>query len=336
MAPDGIPLDGRNVLDDPAMERVLALQAKVKELERMKRALQRDRDDLLVEFIDLRDAREVPRSPTTPRPHDPVELVRVVCGDLHGMRMDASAVDALLKDIHTIDPDEVILLGDWLECGGWLSKHHVIGYVALADYSYQEDVKAANWVLDQIQAVAPHATFTMLEGNHEQRIERWAVDQTQSHGRDADMLMRAFGPAAVLRLEDRGITYIRRADRLTPGFPPGWLKLGKMCFVHELGKGKNAARSAVTQSALNVTFGHTHRADSMLIRYPGIGVVAAHSPGCLSELQPMWRHTDPTEWNHGYDIHIVARSGRFQHIHVPIQDGESLGGDMVARFSGQR
>jgi len=332
MNDERIDLDGKNISDDPAMGRVIELQSKLKEARREIAAIKKDRDQLLSEFIDIRNARPVPHAPSKKRRKAQLDTVRVVFGDLHGMRMDRQAVDALIKDIRTLDPDQIVMLGDMIECGGWLAKHMVVGYVALSDYSYQEDVKAANWFLDTLQKAAPHASMIILEGNHEQRIERWAVDQTRSHGRDSDMLIAAFGPANALRLEDRNIRYVRRQDRIEKNYPQGWIKIGKMAFVHELGAGKNAARAAVGQTAGNVTFGHTHRADVMPIRYPGHGIVTGFSPGCLCELQPMWNHTKPTEWTHGYDIHIVAKSGRFQHIHVPIQNGISLGGEMVKRF----
>jgi hypothetical protein len=46
----------------------------------------------------------------------------------------------------------------------------------------------------------------------------------------------------------------------------------------------------------------------------------------------MWRHSDPTNWNQGYDIDFITASGNFQRIHVPIWRGESLAGAMVERF----
>jgi hypothetical protein len=330
----GIPLGANGATDDPVMERVLAKQSEIDNLKQQLAAYKKDRDDLVSEFMDMRSAREVPRSPITERKASAAKAdrVRIVFGDMHGMRMERGAVDALLRDVKTIDPDEIVMMGDMLECGGWLAKHQIVGYVALSDFSYQEDVKAANWFLDALQQVAPHATITALEGNHEQRVERWAVDQSQAHGRDAVMLLELFGPKAVLRLEDRGIEYFERGTIYLSGHPPGWIKRGKMYFTHQLGRGKNAARDAVTRTAGNVTYAHTHRADVMPVRYPGHGMVTAFCPGALCELQPIWGHSEPTEWTWGYDLHILAKNEMFQHIHVPIQDNRSLGGAMVERF----
>jgi len=62
-----------------------------------------------------------------------------------------------------------------------------------------------------------------------------------------------------------------------------------------------------------------------------VGIVKAFTPGCLCEKQPMWRHSHPSNWNHGYAIDVVAPSGNFQHIQVPIWEGESLGCAMLDR-----
>ena len=153
-----------------------------------------------------------------------------------------------------------------------------------------------------------------------------------SMGRDAEYLRAAFSPETLLRIKERGITYYRRSVYHIKGLPPGWIKLGKMFYVHELGAGKNAAREAAIKTAGNVTYFHAHREDEATVVFPGVGIVKAFCPGCLCDRQPMWRHSDPTSWSHGYAVDIIASSGNFQRIHVPIWDGESLAGTMVNRF----
>jgi hypothetical protein len=55
-----------------------------------------------------------------------------------------------------------------------------------------------------------------------------------------------------------------------------------------------------------------------------IGDIRAWNPGCLCQLQPLWCHTRPTDWNHGYGVQSVLPSGEFLHINVPIIEGRSL------------
>jgi hypothetical protein len=86
--------------------------------------------------------------------------------------------------VKVLDPDEIVLGGDIVECGGWLAKHQPIGYVAYCDYSYQEDIGAANWFLDELQKAAPRAEIHYIEGNHEDRVERWIVEDKGTLGGD--------------------------------------------------------------------------------------------------------------------------------------------------------
>jgi len=301
----GFEISGQDSTDDEVIRKVIDAQARIEALRRENRALKKDRDELLSEYTDFRNARPV-------KPFQPVrkqrvkeDRLRMSFGDMHGMRMERPAVDALLNDIRRLQPDEIVMLGDMLECGGWLAKHHTIGYVARCDYSYQEDIKAGNWFLDEVQKAAPGAVLYWFEGNHDDRVEKWIVDETLSNQRDADFLTK----------------------------PYGWLQLGKMYYTHELTGGKTAAMRAVAKTAANVTFGHTHQCAMAAMTLPMQGIVKAFNPGCLCELQPMWRHSDPTNWNHGYNLEVIAKSDNFQHIHVPIQDGESLGCALLDRRS---
>jgi len=319
----GIDLKKKNVTGDAAMERVIAAQAKIQELQREVRALRTDRDQLLEEYQDALNARPVPVSPTASKKSVGGTRLRVVAGDLHGMRMDPAAARSFLDDVKVLRPDEVVLGGDMLEVGGWLAKHQPVGFVAETDYSYQEDIAATNWFLDELQVAAPKAVIHYLEGNHEDRVERWAVDQTRAHQREAGYLYEAFAPRSLLRLSERGISYYHRGNVYVEGLPRGWIELDGMYFVHELGRGKNAARDALHQAAGDVTYFHTHRADTSTDVFPRTGLVHAYNPGCLCKMQPMWMHSKPTGWSQGYAIDIIDADGDNTHLQIPIWRGKS-------------
>lgn len=332
MKSKGIRLNDHAVSGEAIIKKVILSTAAKREAEGRIKALERQCNELLDEFTAYRNARPVPRAPSKPR-DGRADIVRIIAGDLHGMRQDPAAVSAFLADLKTWDPDEVVFLGDMLDCEGWLATHHTIGFVANCDYSYAEDSNGTNDFLDRAQDAAPHASFDYLFGNHDDRVERAIVDLTLGHRLDSATLMELWGPAAVLRLADRGITAYKRDQIYVDGLPRGWIRKGKMCFTHDLGaKGKNAARDAVAKSAVNVTFGHTHRADSATIVFPGVGICKAFNPGCLCHMQPIYMHSDPTSWSQGYDVDFVAKSGNFQRISVPIWRGESLAGAMIERF----
>lgn len=333
--PEGIELSGKAMTKDDMAKKVLEAKAHRHENDAVIRVLKRERDEVLAEFTAYRDARPVPVQPSSAVKQGSVDKVRVTCADMHGMRMDPKAVAAFLADVKRLNPDEVVLLGDMLDCEGWLAQHHVLGFVANCDYTFQEDIKATNWFLDKLQEAAPNARMWYFLGNHEDRVERAIVDTVLGNQGDAAFLQALWGVEVVLRLKERGISCVRRDVIYSQGFPRGWLQLGKMCFAHEAGgKGKNAARDVVSKAAANVTFGHTHREDTATIVFPGVGICKAFNPGCLCHMQPIYMHSDPTSWSQGYAIDYIAKSGEFQRVQVPIWKGRSLAGAMIERFKG--
>lgn len=327
-------LTDKRVTGDDAIREVIDARARLSKVERELKAVTRDRDELLQEYGDLQKA----KYPLPPKPRKSVarkdDFVRVIANDVHGSMMDRPAVEAFLADLKEWDPDEVVLNGDIIECGGFLAAHHTLGYVAQTQYSWQEDIAAGNWFLDEIQKAAPRAKIHYTSGNHEARIQRWIADQTMRHARDSEFLHTLLSPAVLLRLAERGVTFYDRSDYPLQGLPPGWIKLGKIFFVHELGGGKNAASAAVSNTAGNVVFAHTHQESSATMVLPGVGLVKAWNPGCLCQRTPLWRNSNPTNWSHGYAVQFVSKSEEFLHMNVSIWQGKSLVGSMRSRIRG--
>ena len=127
------------------------------ELDIAKQSLERHRNARKVRAPMVREARK----------RGAGDVVRVVIPDTHGALVDKGALAALLGDVKALDPHEIILLGDHVDCGGFLAQHHVMGYVAETDYTYEEDIAAANPFLDALQKAAPRAKIEYIEGNHE-------------------------------------------------------------------------------------------------------------------------------------------------------------------------
>jgi predicted phosphodiesterase len=251
------------------------------------------------------------------------EFTRVIIPDSHGNKISRHAAAAFLADLKRINPKEIVMLGDHLDCGGFLAQHHAMGYVAECDDSYEDDVAATNEFLDQIQKNAPSARIHYIEGNHEQRVEKWCVTMALRNKRDASMLLKAFGPIDVLKLNERGVGYYRTSGRYHGVAVPGTIKLGKCYFTHGFGFGRNATMDHVCRAAGNIVHGHTHRSQSAVIRTIGTGVISGYCPGTLAQLQPMYAHNRCTDWSHGYAIQVVDTRGGFHHINIPIQNGRS-------------
>lgn len=327
---EGVHLGGKRVSDSDMTDTVIKLQAQLQAVKRERNNLKKDRDETLEQHQDLRKSIFPTLPEGKPRQRRKGDIIRLCAGDIHGMRMDKAAVGAFLQDVEAWRPDEVIIGGDLVECGGWLAKHQPVGFVAYSDYSYQQDIVAANWFLDELQSRAPGAKIFYIEGNHEDRVERWIVDQVASAQRDGEFLEKLISPRILLRLEERGIQYFRRGENYVKGAPNGWIKLGKVFYTHTLGTGKNAARDAAEKAGGNVVYFCTHRPDASTPNKPGIGAYSAYNPGCLCELQPMWMNSRTTDWSHGYGVEFVAENEEFLHINIPIIEGRSLVGPLLS------
>lgn len=254
----------------------------------------------------------------------PDDLVRLIKPDTHGMYACAPAFAAFLADMKALSPHEVIDGGDFSDCGGFLAQHHALGYVAQGEYSFEQDMEAVNAQYDAMQAAAPRASFETLEGNHEQRVERWCITQTLGGVRDADGLRKRNAPEILCRFKERGVRYYRMSD-FHDGLPVrGTIRRGKCFFVHMPPRGCGSPGAVARRFGGCVVYFHTHHAREEIVRTVVTDAIGAFNPGCLAELQPLYAHTDPTDWSHGYGLQLVARSGAFLHVNVPIINGVSL------------
>ena len=199
---ESIDLGSKRVSDADAINEVISARAALAKVKTELAAVTKDRNELLVEYGDLQSAR-YSASTRAPDTRKESAFIRVICNDVHGSMMDKEAVNAFLADLKNWNPNEVVLNGDIIECGGFLAAHHTLGYVAQTEYSWQQDIAAGNWFLDEVQKAAPNAVIHFIEGNHEDRVERWIVDQTMRHNRDSEFLRALLSPKPLLRLDER-------------------------------------------------------------------------------------------------------------------------------------
>lgn len=250
------------------------------------------------------------------------EFARIDIPDSHGNHIDLAARDACVRDIRAIQPKEIVMGGDHLDCGGTFNSHQR-NYTNEMTESYEDDVAAANAFLDMIQKAAPRATIYYIEGNHEAHVERWASRNFQSH-KDAVGFLERNGPEKVLDLRRRGIRYYRCSEMYMGLSVPGVIRLGRCYFTHGMSHSKHAASAHLARVGANIVFHHVHRVMSVVERTVTSAGYGAWCSGTLAKLQPLYRHTSPTDWSHGYGLQLVSGSGQFVHINVPIAKGISL------------
>lgn len=295
------------------------LKARVAELELQAK----QKDDLLQKLTQSMEraervaATKVAKLTAPKRTKSAKHLTRVIIPDSHGAHIDPNARDAFLADLKLLHPDEIIMLGDHLDCGGTFNTHQV-NYSNEMTESYEDDVTQANAFLDAIRAYSPNARIHYLAGNHESHVERWASRSVRNRS-DADFLVAHFGPEAVLKLKAREITYYLSKEFHMGLAVRGAIKIGKCFFTHGISHAKHADDAHLHAFSGNVVFGHVHRALEVRSRTVESGGFGAWSPGTLAKLQPLYRHTECTSWVHGYGLQFAnANTGRFSHFNVPI------------------
>lgn len=264
------------------------------------------------------------------------DITRLFVPDSHGAHIDRPARAAFLKDCKRLAPDQIILLGDHLDCGGIFSTH-ARAYTNEMTESYDEDVSETNSLLDDIQKAAPKAEIWYHEGNHEARVERFATGTFQNQ-KDARNFLAVYGVEASLHLKRRGIKYIKRSEFYGGVSIPGTLRLtvnGVDVFTtHGISCSKNATAVHLAKFGANVVHGHTHRAAMVFGRTVVKSAIMAASPGTLAQIQPLYLHTNPSDWSLGYDFELISSSGLFIHQHVPLVKGQSML-DQVGRVIGR-
>lgn len=250
-------------------------------------------------------------------------ITRVIIPDSHGAHIDPKAEKAFLRDLKRLRPEEIVCMGDHLDCGGTFNTHQR-NYTHEICESYDDDVNATNKFFDAIRRYAPDARWHYIEGNHEAHVERWA-SRLFSVKRDADKLLERFGPIPVLRLKEREVKYYKRSEHYMGLSIPGAIRLGKCFFVHGVSHSKHAASTHLARFGANVVFGHVHRSQATVERTVVSRGFGAWCPGTLAKLQPLYAHTAPTSWSHGYGLQFVnTATGKFIHWNVPIFGDRSM------------
>lgn len=284
------------------------------------RALHKTIDALQAQVVRMSKAKKfIPRKVIKRTGKD--DTIRVFMPDTHGSYSDPVAISLFLDDMKRLQPDSLTNLGDLVDCGGFLAAHHVIGYQAQMEYSYEQDIATSNGILDQLQKNCPHTKVEMVEGNHEDRVERWCIQQALGSGKDSKFMQKAFAPQYLLDLAGRGIPYYRRSETYDSLSIPGAIKRGKIIVVHD--PGFSDPRRTLSRFGAPVVHGHDHQSHANVTSTVGQGDIGVWSFGCLAKRQQLYAHSRPTGHVHGYGIALESRAGHFLMISVPIIDGVS-------------
>lgn len=217
----------------------------------------------------------------------------LVIPDIHWPKHDPAAVACVLAVARALKPHTAVLLGDCLEVDQFSSHGRK---------SLSEDC-ARSWTGDMESFdrdfLRPLRRCTRkrvyIEGNHEYRVERAAIDSPAIRS-----VLDTISPRVYFGKRDRDLTWVPYQAPVMGHYeitPSLWC-------VHGWSHAKNAAAAHLARcTSFSIIHGHTHRKQSDSKRDPATGrLLYASSPGFLGILQPIWKGADPTNWSQGFSL----------------------------------
>lgn len=212
--------------------------------------------------------------------------------DVHIPYHDKPTWRAMLKCLRDEQPDEIILVGDFMDVLS-MSAHppHMHGGPLLS-----EEVAACKRALKQLRDTAPEAVITYIEGNHETRPKRLAVKRMSQ-------IMDLMEMDKLLGLSEIGIQYIKEGRAL---------RRGHLRFVHGKWCNDHHAKKHMTKyNWPGTVYGHTHRPQMYAHADGDDRIRVAYGMPCMCEIPPEWAKGEPTGWVNGFGIGYVDDTGDF-------------------------
>lgn len=250
----------------------------------------------------------------------------LVLPDAHYPYQEQAAMNCVFHVAEHLDPDGVLVLGDWADCEAF-SSHPKKTVMELSAHRFLDDeIAPLNDALDRLQGPGLDRPLVYLEGNHEQRIERVAVSMGSAVGRD---LYKLVSPRKLFfhRVGEDGEPREKRKNfkwvpHIGKGTHSHYALRPDLIAVHGWSTAKNAAKTHLDLGrSVSVVHGHTHRRQTFTARHPVTDALfTAWSPGCLSQLKPLFMANSPNDWAHGFTILHLGKNS-WSHWDIPIHPG---------------
>ena len=179
----------------------------------------------------------------------------MVVSDIHGEFVDESAYAIALAYMKDYKPDKVVINGDLGD------------FYSISDFDKNpdrktklvDDKKVMREILYDIRKTAGKACeITLIEGNHENRLQKFLWRNPQLEGLDELYIPKLIG------VKDFNVKYVG-ADREYWKKTMGHLNVGNATITHGDSRlngvkgGQNASYNTAKQSGRDVIIGHTHR-----------------------------------------------------------------------------
>lgn len=258
--------------------------------------------------------------PPPPSKHKPIDLPPMpvlgdttqrwlILPDLQIPYHDEDSLVAVLKYAQTQRWDGCIQLGDFMDWD-WCSKWTKDNMRAAEGARFLAEYITGNDVLDAIEYAVrkknPKCQITILEGNHDWRIEN-VIDKTPA-------LEGLIEMEKGLRLAERNITYWKYWTHRRPYI------IGNAWFIHGEYIGNNHAKKTADSFHRNVFYGHTHDRMSATKTTAFGDSVQCESMGTLSRFDLEYMGHKPSNWMQCFGEFFFRPDGNFNHYVTNIID----------------
>lgn len=240
----------------------------------------------------------------------------VLLPDVHVPDQDVLCWSAVMKFIDDSKPDEVGVMGDFLELES-CSMHEGSAHLVQLESDFQAGYRA----LKGIRELIPNGDMFYLEGNHETRLKRFIAVNAPS-------LDGALSIPQGLRLDDLGIKWYPEDQQ--PIFRG---KLG-ILHGHQISRAlpmHHAARAAQLYGERGhiIVYGHTHK-EQVFSAAQHNGNRKAVGLGALRSLKVPWMHGAVTGWVNQFAIaYIRVDTGAASLFPVTVDNGSFIWADKL-------
>ena len=206
------------------------------------------------------------------------KVTNLVLPDIHAPYEDKESLQKAIeyaKANYSIN--HVTILGDFLDC------LHVSRFSRnpRERMSFAEELDYGSELLDQLQEIFSGSKFIYIQGNHEERLRKYLLDNAP------DLLgMRGTTIEEQLSLKEKGIEFVDNIQRMEEKGEP--FSIGQLYYLHgsEIpGSGVNVARTKLMKVLCNIIFAHHHTIQQYTHKRFN-DLIAAWSLGCLCSITP--------------------------------------------------
>lgn len=255
----------------------------------------------------------------------------MILPDAHFPHQDALAMACVQAAVVAVDPDEIVVLGDWLD-GGPFSSHVSHTFEEGAHDFLEQEIAPCNEALDALQYRGKNnkpRKLAYLEGNHEARVKRHLIANGGKAGKslaalsDPEKLLRnrvdAEGVPGERRKSFKWIPYMGKGTHSHYPIAPDLIAIHGWSFAADFNRVNYRAAPSVS-----IVCGHTHRAASFTTRDAMTDERRRYwSPGCLCGLKPNYTANNPNTWTQGFSIVYQSRRHptNWTSYDIPIENG---------------